>query len=190
MTDPISNLGEIVGARRLLDSAAAAGRVTSFWNPDPMQARALVMPGSTDDVSRVLRTCHDAGQAIITQGGLTNCVCAVEPTREDVVLSTEKMTDIVEIDPVGGTAVVEAGAVLQIVQETLAAEGLYFPLDLGARGSCTIGGNIATNAGGINVLRHEAAVHRLGGLSWYRDARRAAPVSAAREPAERVRRVR
>ena len=154
MTDPISNLGEIVGARRLLDSATAAQRVTSFWNPDPMQARALVMPGSTDEVSRVLRSCHDAGQAVVTQGGLTNCVCAVEPTREDVVLSTEKMTDIVEIDPVGGTAVVEAGAVLQTVQETLAAEGLYFPLDLGARGSCTIGGNIATNAGGINVLRY------------------------------------
>jgi len=154
VTDPISNLGDIVGAKRVLDSAAAAQRETSFWNPDPMQARALVMPGSTEEISRVLRNCHDAGQAVVTQGGLTNCVCAVEPTREDLVLSTEKMTDIVEIDRVGGTAVVEAGAVLQVVQETLAAEGLYFPLDLGARGSCTIGGNVATNAGGINVLRY------------------------------------
>ena len=154
MTDAVSNLSNIVGARRVLDSAAAAGRVTSFWNPDPMRARALVMPGSTAEVSQVLEHCHAAGQAVITQGGLTNCVCAVEPTGEDVVLSTEKMTDIVEIDPVGGTAVVEAGAVLQTVQETLAREGLYFPLDLGARGSCTIGGNIATNAGGINVLRY------------------------------------
>jgi FAD/FMN-containing dehydrogenase len=154
VNDTISNLGDIVGAKRLLDSAAAAGRVTSFWNPAPMQARALVMPGSSEEVSRVLRACHEAGQAVITQGGLTNCVCAVEPTGEDIVLSTEKMTGILEIDPVGGTAVVEAGAVLQTVQETLAAEGLYFPLDLGARGSCTIGGNIATNAGGINVLRY------------------------------------
>jgi len=154
VTDPISNLGDIVGAKRVLDSAAAAQRETSFWNPDPMQARALVMPGSTEEISRVLRNCHDAGQAVVTQGGLTNCVCAVEPTREDLVLSTEKMTDIVEIDRVGGTAVVEAVAVLQVVQETLAAEGLYFPLDLGARGSCTIGGNVATNAGGINVLRY------------------------------------
>ena len=154
MSDTVSNLGDIVGTGRVLDSAATAGRQTSFWNPDPMQARALVMPGSTDEISRVLRACHDAGQAVITQGGLTNCVCAVEPTRDDIVLSTEKMTGIIEIDPVGGTAVVEAGAVLQIVQETLAADGLYFPLDLGARGSCTIGGNIATNAGGINVLRY------------------------------------
>jgi FAD/FMN-containing dehydrogenase len=154
VTDAVSNLSNIVGARRVLDSAAAAGRVTSFWNPEPMRARALVMPGSAAEVSQVLEHCHAAGQAVITQGGLTNCVCAVEPTGDDVVLSTEKMTNIVEIDPVGGTAVVEAGAILQTVQETLARDGLYFPLDLGARGSCTIGGNIATNAGGINVLRY------------------------------------
>jgi FAD/FMN-containing dehydrogenase len=154
VTDAVSNLSDIVGARRVLDSAATAERVTSFWNPDPMRARALVLPASAAEVSQVLEHCHAAGQAVITQGGLTNCVCAVEPTGEDVVLSTEKMANIVEIDPVGGTAVVEAGAILQTVQETLAREGLYFPLDLGARGSCTIGGNIATNAGGINVLRY------------------------------------
>lgn len=154
VTDAIANLTNIVGEKHLLDREATAGRVTSFWNPEPMQARALVMPGSTGEVARILGTCHAAGQAVITQGGLTNCVCAVEPGLDDVVLSTEKMTDILEIDPVGGTAVVEAGAILQNVQETLAREGLYFPLDLGARGSCTIGGNIATNAGGINVLRY------------------------------------
>ena len=64
------------------------------------------------------------------------------------------MRQIVEIDPIGGVAVVEAGAKLQAVQEAVAEQGLRFPLDLGARGSCTIGGNIATNAGGINVLRY------------------------------------
>jgi FAD/FMN-containing dehydrogenase len=119
-----------------------------------MQARALVMPRSTDEVSAILRECHAAGQSLITQGGLTNCVEAVEPTLDDVVLSTEKMADIVEIDKVGGTAIVEAGAVLQNVHEAVAAEGFCFPMDLGARGSCTIGGNIATNAGGMNVLRY------------------------------------
>ncbi|MEJ2297501.1 MAG: FAD-binding oxidoreductase [Woeseiaceae bacterium] len=154
MTDSIPDIAGIVGAARVLDSEAAAGRATSFWNSGPMQARALAMPGSTTEVAEILRACHGSDQAVITQGGLTNCVCAVEPTRDDIVLSTEKMTDIVEIDPVGGTAVVEAGMVLQNFQEAMAAEGLYFPLDLGARGSCTIGGNIATNAGGINVLRY------------------------------------
>ena len=147
-------LNKVVGDRSVLDSQSVAHRATSYWNPSPMQAKALVLPAATEDVSGILRHCNGSGQSVITQGGLTNCVSAVEPSLDDIVLSTEKMTGIVEIDKVGGTAIVEAGTVLQTVQETVAKEGMCFPLDLGARGSCTIGGNIATNAGGINVLRY------------------------------------
>ena len=147
-------LNKVVGERSVLDSQSVANRATSYWNPSPMQAKALVLPATTEDVSGILRHCNGSGQSVITQGGLTNCVSAVEPSLDDIVLSTEKMTGIVEIDKVGGTAIVEAGTVLQAVQETVAQEGMCFPLDLGARGSCTIGGNIATNAGGINVLRY------------------------------------
>ena len=150
----ITALSEIVGDGQLLDSEAVATRATSYWNPAPMQARALVTPKSTREVAAVLGQCNATSQPVITQGGLTNCVSAVEPAPDDLVLSTEKMRGIVEIDRIGGTAVVEAGAALQNVQEAVAKEGMYFPLDLGARGSCTIGGNIATNAGGINVLRY------------------------------------
>jgi len=114
----------------------------------------MLLPSTTEQVAKVLGRCDETRQSVITHGGLTNCVTAVEPNLDDLVLSTEKMTGIVEIDRIGGTAVVEAGAVLQNVQEAVATEGMYFPLDLGARGSCTIGGNIATNAGGINVLRY------------------------------------
>jgi len=149
-----SALRDIVGERRLLDSESISGRATSYWNSAPMQAKALVLPTATAEVAGILKHCNASGQSLITQGGLTNCVHAVEPDNDDIVLSTEKMTGILEIDEVGGTAIVEAGAVLQTVQETVAKEGMCFPLDLGARGSCTIGGNIATNAGGINVLRY------------------------------------
>ncbi|NND37014.1 MAG: FAD-binding oxidoreductase [Gammaproteobacteria bacterium] len=153
---PVSNasLQDILDRVGYVDSHAVADRATSFWNSAPMQAKAMVLPESADDIAGVLRHCNASGQSVITHGGLTNCVAAVEPGLDDLVLSTEKMHDIVEIDTVGGTAVVEAGAILQNVQETVASEGMYFPLDLGARGSCTIGGNIATNAGGINVLRY------------------------------------
>jgi FAD/FMN-containing dehydrogenase len=154
MTISESALYDIVGEASVLDTGSVAERVTSFWNSAPMQAKALVLPASSEDVSGILKHCNSSGQSIITQGGLTNCVSAVEPGLDDVVLSTEKMTDIIEIDKVGATAVVEAGAILQNVQEAVAKEGFCFPLDLGARGSCTIGGNIATNAGGINVLRY------------------------------------
>jgi len=150
----ISALTDIVGDDRLLDTDSISGRATSYWNSAPMQAKAMVLPATSKDVSGILRHCNASGQSVITQGGLTNCVSAVEPSLDDVVLSTEKMTGILEIDRIGGTAIVEAGTVLQAVQEIVAKEGMCFPLDLGARGSCTIGGNIATNAGGINVLRY------------------------------------
>ena len=137
-----------------MEPDAIADRATSYWNSTPMQARAPVLPGTTDEVAGILKHCNQSAQSVITQGGLTNCVQAVEPNSDDIVLSTEKMTGILEIDKVGGTAIVEAGTVLQTVQDAVAEEGFCFPLDLGARGSCTIGGNIATNAGGINVLRY------------------------------------
>ena len=149
-----SALLDIVGESRLLDGESISGRATSYWNSAPMRAKALLMPGTTDEIADILKHCNASGQSVITQGGLTNCVHAVEPDDDDVVLSTEKMTGLLEIDRVGGTAIVEAGTVLQTVQETVAKEGFCFPLDLGARGSCTIGGNVATNAGGINVLRY------------------------------------
>ena len=154
MTSIVDNLLQVVGQDRLLSAAHVAERPTSFWNSAPMQAKAIVFPQSTDEVAEILRSCSARGQTVITHGGLTNCVAAAESTQDDIVLSLSRMNRIVEIDAVGGTAVVEAGAVLQTVQETVADQGLYFPLDLGARGSCTIGGNVATNAGGINVLRY------------------------------------
>jgi FAD/FMN-containing dehydrogenase len=154
MSDIVSEIAAIVGDTRLLTGGAVTERVTSFWNDSPMQASAVVFPKTTEEVSAILRCCNVNNQTVITHGGLTNCVAAAESAIGDVVLSLEKMNRVVEIDTVGGTAIVEAGAILQTVQEAAAAKGLRFPLDLGARGSCTIGGNIATNAGGINVLRY------------------------------------
>ena len=150
----VSELVEIVGAERVLTGDAVASRVTSFWSVAPMRALAVVLPGTTEQVSRVLKACHAHDQTVVVQGGLTNAVSAAESSSSDVALSLEKMNRVLEIDRIGGTAVVEAGTILQVVQEAAKDAGLFFPLDLGARGSCTIGGNIATNAGGINVLRY------------------------------------
>jgi len=154
LADIVTELAAIVGVNRIVTGSTVAERVTSFWNSAPMQAKVMVYPQTTEEVSSVLRCCNARGQSVITQGGLTNCVAAAESTEDDVVLSLDKMNRILEIDSIGGTAVVEAGAILQTVQETVAEQGLLFPLDLGARGSCTIGGNVATNAGGMNVLRY------------------------------------
>jgi FAD/FMN-containing dehydrogenase len=154
LADIVEQLTGLLGAGRVLTGGAVSERATSFWNNEPMQAKARVLPANTDEVAAVLRCCHAAGQPVVTHGGLTNCVTAVESAADDIVLSLDRMDRVLEIDAIGGTATVETGAVLQIVQEKVAEQGLRFPLDLGARGSCTIGGNIATNAGGINVLRY------------------------------------
>ncbi|MDH3434708.1 MAG: FAD-binding oxidoreductase [Gammaproteobacteria bacterium] len=154
MSNVVDRLTDVVGTDRILSSLTISERVTSFWNDAPMRGTALVFPQTTEEVARILECCNRENQPVITHGGLTNCVAAAEPAAGDVIVSLEKMNRIIEIDAIGGTAIVEAGAILQNVQEAVAEQGLRFPLDLGARGSCTIGGNISTNAGGINVLRY------------------------------------
>jgi len=95
-------LTDFIGDSRVLDSASVSDRATSFWNHAPMQAKALLMPSSADDVAGILRHCNSTRQSVLTHGGLTNCVSAVEPSLDDLVLSTEKMTGIEEIDRIEG----------------------------------------------------------------------------------------
>ena len=111
-------------------------------------------PKTTAEVSFVLRLCHQYGQSVVPQGGLTGLVEGGLTTGTDLVLSLERMNQIENIDPLQRTALVQSGVVLQTLQEAVEAEGLMFPLDLGGRGSCTIGGNISTNAGGNRVIRY------------------------------------
>ena len=114
----------------------------------------LLRPQNTQQVSGILKTCHQAKQAIAPQGGMTGLVSAAAPREGEIVLSFERMKKVAEVDRFSATMTVEAGAELQIIQEAADAAGLMFPLDLGARGSCTIGGNLSTNAGGNRVIRY------------------------------------
>jgi FAD/FMN-containing dehydrogenase len=143
-----------LGPGGLLTKDALASRATSLWNSQPMSALALVRPKTTSQVSTILRLCHEAAQEVVIVGGGTGPVAGAEPTSDQIAISLERMNAIESIDPVNASCVVQAGACLQTVQEAVAGHQLLFPLDLGSRGSCTIGGNISTNAGGINVLRY------------------------------------
>lgn len=164
MNGIVAILRDVLGAEQVLDARAAAERASSYWDPSPLQARALVRPRSTAEVSKVLRVCHEHGQKIVTHGGLTGCVEGATSDADTVVLSLERMQAIEDIDTVGRTATVQAGVVLQRLQDAVREHGLIFPVDLGARGSCTIGGNVATNAGGINVIRYGMMRARVLGL--------------------------
>jgi len=153
MDNLIDRLQGIVGENGIISGPDLARRAVSYWDPSPTDAKALVRPQSTREVSDVLRVCHERGQAVVIQGGLTGVVEGALAGPDEIIVSLERMTAIESVDAMDGVAVIQAGAVLQSVQEQLKEQGFLFPLDLGARGSCTIGGNVATNAGGMNVLR-------------------------------------
>lgn len=125
------------------------------WPPTGgCKAMAIIRPTSTEEVSQVLRLCHAAGRGVVTHGGLTGLVGGAKAGRDELVLSLERMNGIEKVDVVNRTVTVEAGVPLQRVHEVAEEAELLFPLDLGARGSCTIGGNISTNAGGNSVIRY------------------------------------
>jgi FAD/FMN-containing dehydrogenase len=119
------------------------------------KAHAVVLPGSTAEVAAVVRACAAHGTAIVPQGGNTGLVGGgvPDPSGTQVLLSLQRMNRVRDIDEPNLTLTAEAGCVLQTLQEAAAARGLLLPLSLAAEGSCTIGGNLATNAGGTQVLR-------------------------------------
>ena len=132
----------------------------------PVQPLALARPRTTLDVAAVMTVCHRAGIAVVPQGGLTGLAGGAHPVDGCVVLSLERMNGVEEIDTVMGTMTVKAGTPLADVQAAAEQAGMYFPLDLGARGSCTIGGNLSTNAGGNRVIRYGMARDHVLGLEY------------------------
>ncbi len=149
----LGQIEAVVGAAGLLRGSQLAGRSAGVWSGKELQALALVRPASTDEVAQVMKLCHAAGQAVVPAGGMTGLAGGHESTAAEIVLSSERMNRIESLDARSRCMTVQAGAILQSVQEAAQQAGLMFALDLGARASCTIGGNIATNAGGVRVLR-------------------------------------
>lgn len=148
------SLRQLVGDTAVLDAADVATRSAGYLRPDNLQAAALVRPANTDEVSRVMRWCFDNNIGVVTHGGLTGLVHGADAGPGEIILSLERMRAIEDIDPVQRTATVQAGVVLQALQDAVDPHDLAFPLDLGARGSATLGGNAATNAGGNRVIRY------------------------------------
>jgi len=130
--------------------------LSDYANEAPAGVRLLaaVYARGTGDVSRTLAICNDAGVAVVPQGGMTGLVAGSVPQQSCVVLSLERMREIEAVDAAAATMTVQAGVALERVQSIAEEHDLFFPLDLGARGSAQIGGNAATNAGGNRVLRY------------------------------------
>ena len=153
----IQALEQVVGEAGLIRDAERMQSYLSDWrNAYRGRAALVVRPASTAQVAQVVRLCKEAGVALVPQGGNTGLCGGSIPdaSGEQVVLSLTRMTAIRAIDTANETITVEAGVILQRLQEAAAEAGRLFPLSLGAEGSCTVGGNLATNAGGTAVLRY------------------------------------
>ncbi|MBF0247536.1 MAG: FAD-binding oxidoreductase [Alphaproteobacteria bacterium] len=162
--DLIEALRGVLGDPGLItDPGAMAGYVEEQRGLYRGNAPAVARPASTDEVARVVKLCADAGVGIVPLGGNTGLVGGGIADGQ-VVLSLERMNKILDVDPVNATMTVEAGAILADIQAAADAADAYFPLSLGAEGSCRIGGNLSTNAGGVHVVRYGAARDLVLGL--------------------------
>nr|CAH7759828.1 unnamed protein product [Callosobruchus chinensis] len=117
-------------------------------------SQIVLKPKTTEEVSKILSFCNENKLAICPQGGNTDVVGASVPVFDEIVVSTELMNEIIDLDENSGVIVCQAGCVLENIDKKLEANGLMVPLDLGAKGSCHIGGNVSTNAGGLRLLRY------------------------------------
>lgn len=155
MSDIVELLVNTFGKSGVLTREEASTRVASHWKQaGSLNCRALLLPQTTQEVSRMLQICHEFHQPIVPHGGLTNVVGGTDTHAHEIALSLERMNQVEQIDVVNKTVTVQAGVVLQQLREQVAMQGQLFPLDLGAKGSCMIGGNIASNAGGLQALRY------------------------------------
>jgi len=153
----IARLKSAAGPAGYLEDPTDIAPYCRSWRDDWIGSVPLVLrPASTQEVAEIVRVCAAANVAIIPQGGNTGLTGAAQPHADlsEVILSTSRLNRIRAIDTMNDTITVDAGVVLQQIQ--IAAEHVdrFFPLSLGAEGSCQIGGNISTNAGGIQVLRY------------------------------------
>lgn len=135
---------------------------THHWTPAPS---VVTWPRSIEEVQAIVRFAAEHDIAIVPSGGRTGLSGGAVAKDGEIVLSLDKLNRILAFNEIDQTLTVEAGAILQVVQEAAASHGLQYPVDLGARGSCTIGGNIATNAGGIRVLKYGNTREWVAGLT-------------------------
>ncbi len=151
----IQELTSIVGENNILAHGKEKNRFTHIWKTDiPLAALAIVFPRSTEEVSAIMKLCHENNQEVVVHGGVTNLVGGTQTQEKQLVISLEKMNSIEEIDEKSRTITVQAGVILENAIDAANDENLFLPLSFGAKGSAQVGGVVSTNAGGLRVFRY------------------------------------
>ena len=154
-----------LGSQKVLVGQQIEQRYKTDWSKAvECEPLAVVRPRSTEDVAAAMRVCHAHGQPVTVQGGMTGLVGGGQVAQGDVVVSLEFLSGVQEVDTDASCMTVWAGTPLQIAQQAAESSDLYLAIDLGARGSCQIGGNISTNAGGNRVIRYGMMREQILGL--------------------------
>ncbi len=155
MSKIIDCLSRIVGERHVItDKQKCAPYTTELRGRYNSDCLAIILPASTQEASEIVQFCQQQHLSLIPQGGNTGTVGGCVSTKEQLIINLKRLNNIITIDAVNNTMTVQAGCVLADVQAAAKRHNRLFPLSLGAQGSCQIGGNLATNAGGINVLHY------------------------------------
>ncbi|MBJ9680594.1 FAD-binding oxidoreductase [Burkholderia multivorans] len=142
------------GQVAFLNAADAGPKYHTDWSGAYGVPAPVLRPRTAEAVAALMQRLHAAGIRSVVQGGMTGLVGSAAPQNDEVVVSLELLNRIIEVDEIGATMTVEAGVPLETVQQAAQAHGLFFPVDLGSRGACQIGGMIASNAGGNRVLQY------------------------------------
>jgi len=151
----VQHLASIVGPSNAVTDADALEQYNTDWMRKYRgNSKLALRPSSTAEVSAILAHCNERRIPVVPQGGNTGLVGGSVPVDDEVVLSLSRMNRVLSLDEHAGNLICEAGCVLETLQEYVAQRGYTMPIDLGAKGSCQIGGNIATNAGGLRFLRY------------------------------------
>jgi FAD/FMN-containing dehydrogenase len=150
---------------QILEKEALSSRYNHIWHMDQsLKAFCVLLPENTKQVSDLIKICDTHNLPIVVHGGLTNLVGSTETNGNEVVISTERLNKIEEIDAASRTITVQAGVILEHIHDAVVEQKLLFPLNFGARGSAQIGGVISTNAGGLRVLKYGMARQLVLGL--------------------------
>lgn len=157
--------------RSILPSQSILTESLEFYNTDWTskfvgQSNLVLKPSTNEEVSVILKYCNDNKIAVVPQGGNTGLVGGSVPVHDEVVISLQKMNKIISFDELTGTLYCQAGCVLEDLNNFLHEKGFQMPLDLGAKGSCLIGGNLATNAGGIHFVKFGSLRSNCKGLKF------------------------
>lgn len=153
--DDIAYFKEILGEKNVIQDEDRLLAANADWmNKYKGSSNLLLQPRTTDEVSKILKYCNSRCLAVVPQGGNTGLVGGSVPVFDEIIVSMASMDNVISFDEVSGILVCEAGCILENLGSFLDTKGFTMPLDLGAKGTCQIGGNVSTNAGGLRLIRY------------------------------------